>query len=86
MARTSALILALTPASFASAYNARPKLVVVIVIDQFRGDYLERYRDQFSEGGFRLLLDHGANFTDCNYDYANRSLDGAVAVAPTCSG
>src|SRR5580700_10375267 len=59
------------PASFASAYNAHPKLVVVIVIDQFRGDYLERYRDQFGEGGFRLFLDHGANFTDCNYDYAN---------------
>jgi arylsulfatase A-like enzyme len=58
-------------ASFASAYNARPKLVVVIVIDQFRGDYLERYRDQFADGGFRLLLDHGADFTDCNYDYAN---------------
>src|SRR5438874_10898078 len=57
--------------SFASAYNARPKLIVIIVIDQFRGDYLERYRDQFGEGGFRLLLDHGANFTDCNYDYAN---------------
>jgi len=57
--------------AFASAYNAHPKLVVVIVIDQFRGDYLERYHDQFGEGGFRLLLDHGANFTDCNYDYAN---------------
>lgn len=57
--------------SFASAYNARPKLIVVIVIDQFRGDYLERYRDQFGEGGFRLLLDHGAYFPDCNYDYAN---------------
>ena len=59
------------PATFASAYNAHPKLVVVIVIDQFRGDYLERYRDQFGEGGFRMFLDHGANFTDCNYDYAN---------------
>ena len=44
---------------------------MVIVIDQFRGDYLERYRDQFGEGGFRLLLDHGADFTDCNYNYAN---------------
>jgi hypothetical protein len=64
------LIQTSTPA-FASAYNAHPKLVVVIVIDQFRGDYLERYHDQFGEGGFRLLLDHGANFTDCNYDYAN---------------
>jgi Type I phosphodiesterase / nucleotide pyrophosphatase len=63
------LTLASVPAFFASAYNAHPKLVVVI--DQFRGDYLERYRDQFPEGGFRLFLDHGANFTDCNYDYAN---------------
>lgn len=58
-------------AAFASAYNGRPKLVVVIVIDQFRGDYLERYRDQFSESGFRLFLDRGAYFTDCNYNYAN---------------
>src|ERR1700739_4102895 len=57
--------------SSASAYNGHPKLVVVIVIDQFRGDYLERYRDQFGDGGFRLFLDHGAYFTDCNFDYAN---------------
>ncbi len=59
------------PLAGASAYNGHPKLVVVIVIDQFRGDYLERFRDQFGEGGFRLLLDRGAYFTDCNYDYAN---------------
>ena len=61
----------LSSAGFGSAYNARPRLVVIVVIDQFRGDYLERYRDQWGEGGFRLLLDHGADFTDCNYDYAN---------------
>jgi len=65
------LLLGSISAAFASAYNARPKLVVVIVIDQFRGDYLERYRDQFGDGGFRIFLDHGAYFTDCNYDYAN---------------
>jgi hypothetical protein len=57
--------------SSASAYNARPKLIVVIVIDQFRGDYLERYRDQFGDSGFRFLLDHGASFPNCNYNYAN---------------
>ena len=57
--------------SFASAYNGHPKLVVVIVIDQFRGDYLERYRDQFGDSGFRTLLDHGAYFPNCNYNYAN---------------
>ena len=59
-----------TPFS-ASAYNGHPKLIVVIVIDQFRGDYLERYRDQFGDGGFKLFLDHGAYFPDCNYNYAN---------------
>ena len=55
----------------ASAYNAKPKLVVVIVIDQFRGDYLERYHDQLSPDGFRLLTDRGAYFDNCHYDYAN---------------
>jgi len=65
------LLLCSLPNASASAYNARPKLVVVIVIDQFRGDYLERYRDQFGDGGFRVFLDRGAYFTECNYDYAN---------------
>jgi hypothetical protein len=65
------VVLACAVCACASAYNARPKLVVVIVIDQFRADYIERYRDQFGDGGFRLFLDRGAYFTDCNYDYAN---------------
>src|ERR1700704_5954974 len=65
------LLASLTAPAFASAYNARPKLIVVIVIDQFRGDYLERYRAEFGDGGFRVFLDRGAYFTDCNYDYAN---------------
>ena len=64
-------VLALPASSFASAYDGRPKLVVVIVIDQFRGDYLERYRNQFGDGGFRLLVDRGAYFPNCNYNYAN---------------
>ena len=66
-----AIFLAMPLPGFGSAYNGHPKLVVVIVIDQFRGDYLERYRDQFGDAGFRLLLDHGAYFPNCNYNYAN---------------
>lgn len=65
------LVVALPVSSCASAYDGHPKLVVVIVIDQFRGDYLERYREQFGDAGFRLLLDHGAYFPNCNYNYAN---------------
>lgn len=56
--------------AFASAYDGKPKLVVVIIIDQFRGDYLERYHQEFGQGGFRLLMEHGAYFPDCAYDYA----------------
>ncbi len=43
------------------------KLVVGIVIDQFRYDYLQRFADQFGEGGFRRLLNGGAVFTNANY-------------------
>jgi hypothetical protein len=64
-------VVALPQPGSASAYNGHPKLVVVIVIDQFRGDYLERYRDQFGDAGFRFLLDHGAYFSNCKYNYAN---------------
>ena len=56
----------------ADAYRAKPKLVVVLVIDQFRGDYLDRYRDDFkTDSGFNLFLKRGAYFTDCYYQYAN---------------
>jgi predicted AlkP superfamily pyrophosphatase or phosphodiesterase len=65
------LLVVAASTAFASAYNARPKLIVVVVIDQFRGDYLERYHDRFGPGGFRLFTDQGAWFTDCYYGYAN---------------
>jgi predicted AlkP superfamily pyrophosphatase or phosphodiesterase len=67
----AATTLAFSSDSLASVYNGRPRLIVVITIDQFRADYLERYRDQFGDAGFRFLMDHGAYFTDCNYNYAN---------------
>jgi arylsulfatase A-like enzyme len=54
------------------AYDAQPKLVIILVFDQFRGDYLDRYRAEFKEkNGWNLFLKQGAHFTDCYYDYAN---------------
>ena len=67
----TALIAALAPRADASAYDAHPKLVVILVIDQFREDYLQRYRADFKPKGFRLFLDHGAYFPDCYYGYSN---------------
>ena len=56
----------------ADAYDARPKLVIVVVFDQFRGDYLDRYRAEFkAKNGWNLFLKQGAHFTECYYDYAN---------------
>jgi len=66
-----ALSLILRPAAWASAYDAHPKIVIVLVIDQFRADYLERYSADFKGRGFRLFLDHGAYFSSCYYGYAN---------------
>jgi predicted AlkP superfamily pyrophosphatase or phosphodiesterase len=51
-------------------FHRRPKLVVIIVIDQFRYDYLERFRPEFVAGGFNRLLEGGANFINCRFDYA----------------
>jgi predicted AlkP superfamily pyrophosphatase or phosphodiesterase len=46
-----------------------PKLVVSILVDQLRYDYLERYHALFSERGLRLLTDRGAFMTFAQYDY-----------------
>src|SRR5262245_19217725 len=46
------------------AQAARPRLIVGIVIDQFRSDYLERFADLFVDDGFRRLLGEGAVFPD----------------------
>lgn len=48
--------------SAASAYPAkvnRPKLVIGMVIDQMRWDYLYRYYDRYSNGGFKRLINEG---------------------------
>jgi predicted AlkP superfamily pyrophosphatase or phosphodiesterase len=65
------LVIPWAPLALGSAYDGHPRLVVILVIDQFRADYLERYRADFKGRGFRLFLDKGAYFEDCYYDYAN---------------
>jgi arylsulfatase A-like enzyme len=65
------LVIPGAPLARASAYDAHPKLVIILVVDQFRADYLDRYRADLKGRGFRLFLDHGAYFEDCYYDYAN---------------
>jgi predicted AlkP superfamily pyrophosphatase or phosphodiesterase len=55
--------------SATSKASDRPKLVVLIVVDQMRGDYVDKFRGQWS-GGLRRLVDEGAWFRDAAYPYA----------------
>ena len=47
-----------------------PRLVVILVVDQFRADYIETYGSQWT-GGLRRLIDEGASFPDAAYPYHN---------------
>jgi predicted AlkP superfamily pyrophosphatase or phosphodiesterase len=57
----------ISSAAVAQQPATRPKLVVVIVIDQFRPDYLQRFKGHFGRGGFNLFLRRGVNFTEAAY-------------------
>jgi len=50
-------------------FNERPKLVVGIVVDQMRWDYLPRYYDQFGTDGLRRLVDKGYSCDNCLINY-----------------
>ncbi len=54
----------------AKADAGKPKLVVLLVVDQFRLDYLERFGADLGEGGFKRLLREGASF-DGRYGQQN---------------
>lgn len=47
-----------------------PRLIVAIVVDQLRYDYLERFHDQFTDDGFKLFTEKGAFMTFARYDYS----------------
>ncbi|MDW3212197.1 MAG: alkaline phosphatase PafA [Reichenbachiella sp.] len=53
---------------FAQSQN-KPKLVVGIVVDQMRQEYLYRYNEHFSEGGFKRLMSEGFMLKNAHYNY-----------------
>jgi predicted AlkP superfamily pyrophosphatase or phosphodiesterase len=54
----------------AQAGVKKPKLVIILVMDQVRAEYLTRYAPFFGEGGFKLLMKRGANLTNAHYSHA----------------
>jgi predicted AlkP superfamily pyrophosphatase or phosphodiesterase len=63
---------AFTFGAFSQAKNEgvpRPKLVVGIMVDQMRNDYLYRFYDRYGEEGFKRLLREGFSCENTNIDY-----------------
>lgn len=67
-----------------AADPSRPKLVVGIVVDQLRTDYIEYLQNLFGENGFRKLMKEGAFLR--NVDYKVGGLDKASATAMVYTG
>lgn len=72
------------------SFQDKPKLVVLIVIDQFRADYLTRFQDQFLKskktngdlGGFRFLMENSAYFPFATYDvFQNMTCPGHAMIS-----
>lgn len=63
------LLLFFLSINFAFAQTARPKLVVGLVVDQMRWDYLYKYQDRYGENGFKRLLKEGFTCENTIIDY-----------------
>ena len=72
------LVLSLLVAGYANAQKTaktgtvepqKPKLVVGIVVDQMKMEYLYRFADDFSENGFKQLMRDGYTFHNMHYNY-----------------
>lgn len=66
-------ILFVTAGSAQKNKNAKadgtPKLVVGIVVDQMRNDYLYRFAEKYGDGGFKRMLKDGFECRNTNYNY-----------------
>ncbi|WP_339917056.1 alkaline phosphatase PafA [Yeosuana marina] len=49
--------------------NERPKLVVGIVVDQMRYDYLTRFYNKYGDGGFKRMMNEGFNCKNNHFNY-----------------
>ncbi len=52
-----------------ASFGEKPRLVVGIVVDQMRWDYLSRYYDKFTDNGFKRLINQGYSCNNCLINY-----------------
>src|SRR5262249_54320660 len=65
----------------------KPRLAVLVVFDQLRGDYLQRWQELYApDGGFHRLHREGAWFQNCHYPYAHTvTAAGHASLLTGCS-
>jgi predicted AlkP superfamily pyrophosphatase or phosphodiesterase len=68
--RRLAWLLILFAAPAVAAEPEKPRLVVLVVFDQMRGDYIDKWKPLFGPDGFVRLETDGAWFVNCHYPYA----------------
>jgi hypothetical protein len=59
---------AFAPAAPVAQDTSAPRLVVILVVDQMRADYLTTFAARW-KAGFRILLSRGTSFTNAEYPY-----------------
>ncbi len=55
--------------SISKVENTSPKLVVGVVVDQMRYDYLMKFYNKYGENGFKKLMNNGYNLENVHYNY-----------------
>ena len=63
------LVIIVLVASVCTYAQQRPKLVVGIVVDQMKMEYLYRFSDDFGTNGFKRLIDRGYTFQNMHFDF-----------------
>jgi predicted AlkP superfamily pyrophosphatase or phosphodiesterase len=88
-----ALIAAFAMPAASAIAQERPRLVVVISIDQFRGDYVERFSEHYlpatsskGVGGFKWLLKEGANYYNAHHAHVPTATGPGHAAILTGTG
>lgn len=76
------LTLSIYPQNYKKIPSEKPKLIIGIVIDQMRYDYIYRYWDKFSDGGIRKMIGNGTLCKNASYDFLiNETATGYATIS-----
>ncbi|MDR2384524.1 MAG: alkaline phosphatase family protein [Tannerella sp.] len=81
----ASFITVLVAANMYAQEKRTPQLVVIITIDQLRGDYVEFFKSTFGEKGFKRLLNEGITYSHVRFEFSNTDRASSFATLFTGS-